>query len=144
MFIVEHPRNLGKILSLLWLFAILNVLFRDVHELTTASAAKEILTGFVNGNPVTEQVLFYAAFGVELFLLGFLLSRLLRPSFARWYNLISVPLVLSGMFLVPPSDLDDYFFATVVGCTLVTIFVIALRWDTRGIPRQMQELGRVS
>lgn len=144
MFIVEHPKSLGKTLSLLWMFAILNVLFRDVHELTTASAANEILTGYVNGNPVTEEVLFYAAFGVELFLLGSLLSQLLRPIFARWYNLVSVPSVLAGMLMSPPADLDDYFFATVVISTLIAIFVIALRWDTKNMLGQIQEHDRVS
>lgn len=116
-----------------WLFAILNVLFRDVHELTTASAINEILSGFVNGNPVTEEVLFAAAFAVELLLLAFLLSSLLAPRAARMINLFLAPLAIVGTVFSAPGDLDDYFFAFVTVLTYAAIFVLCWNWKTRPV-----------
>lgn len=120
----------GPTLSLLWLFAILNILFRDIHELTMASSINEILSGYVNGNPMSEGVLLVGGFAVELLLLAFLLTNLLTPAYARWMNLVMVPVAIGGMIYVPPADPDDYFFAGVVLATLAVIFTLALRWDT--------------
>ncbi len=120
----------GKTITLLWLFAILNTLFRDIHQLVVASTIEDILAGHMNGNPVTEGALFIGAFAVELLLLGMLLSQLLRPSHARIFNLAVAPIAFAGTFVVPPTDLDDYFFATVVLATFATIFVLAWKWRT--------------
>lgn len=128
MFNFRSSDDLGKTLSLLWLFAILNVVFRDIHELTTASAIQEITSGYVNGNPITEGVLLAAGFAVELLLLAFLLSSLLAPKAARILNLALAPLAIVGIFLAPPNDPDDYFFATVVAGTFLAIFVLAWNW----------------
>ncbi|QFT78187.1 DUF6326 family protein [Erythrobacter sp. THAF29] len=122
--------QLGKTISLLWLFAILNTIFRDIHQLVVAQTIEEILAGQMNGNPVTESAMFAGAFAVELFLLGMLLSRLLKQKHARLFNLVVAPLAALGTFIAPPTDLDDYFFATVVLVTFGAIFALALKWRT--------------
>ncbi len=118
----------GKSLSLLWLFAILNTLFRDVHEMTIAHNLEEILAGYVNGNPMSEGVLLVGAVVVELLLLAFLLSALLPAHLARMMNLVLAPLAMVGTVFGVPNDPDDYFFAAVVVTTFATIFVLAWRW----------------
>ena len=118
----------GKTISLLWLFAILNILFRDIHELTTASAVNEILSGYVNGNPISEGVLLVGAFAVELLLLVFLLSSLLPARAARAMNLFLAPLAIVGTVFGAPSDPDDYFFATVTVIVFASIFVLCWNW----------------
>lgn len=128
---MSHPfsyEETGKTLSALWLFAILNTLFRDIHQLVVDTTIQEILTGHMNGNAVTEMVLFYGAFAVELLLLAMLLSRLLKPAHARAMNLILVPIAGLGTLMAPPSDLDDYVFASVFIATLAVIFVLAWNW----------------
>ncbi|MEL6640961.1 MAG: DUF6326 family protein [Pseudomonadota bacterium] len=120
--------NFGKTLSLLWLFAILNMLFRDIHEFTMAHNLEEILAGSVNGNPMSESILLVGAVAVELLLLGFLLSALLAPKAARWVNLVLAPLAIFGTTLGVPNDPDDYFFAAIVIATFMAIFVLAWRW----------------
>lgn len=124
------PENFGQTISLLWLFAILNILFRDVHELTTASSINEILSGHVNGNPISEEILFGAAFAVELLLLSFLLSSLLKARWARLVNLVLAPLAILGVIFGAPGDLDDYFFAVVTISTFLAIFVLSWNWVT--------------
>ncbi|WP_373635086.1 DUF6326 family protein [Yoonia sp. SS1-5] len=139
MFRSNHPDDRGKILSLLWLFAILNMLFRDIHEMTMAATINEILSGYVNGNPMSESVLFFGAFAVELLLLVFLLSGLLAPYWARLLNLVMVPVAILGTFYIAPNDPDDYFFAVVEICAFITIFVMAWRWQTA--PRATRQIG---
>lgn len=129
----SNSESFGNTISLLWLFAILNVLFRDIHELTTASAINEILTGYVNGNPITEEVLFAAAFAVELLLLAFLLSSVLTPRGARMVNLFLAPLAIIGTVFSEPGDLDDYFFAVVTVLTYAAIFVLCWSWKTQPV-----------
>jgi hypothetical protein len=120
--------DLRPTLSLLWLFAILNMIFRDIHEFTTADTLFEILSGSLGGNPVTETALLFGAIAVELLLLGFLLSALLPGRWARRLNLGLVPFVVAGMLYMPPADPDDMFFAAVQLCALSAIFLLAWRW----------------
>ncbi|MFY0682334.1 MAG: hypothetical protein JXR13_17305 [Thalassovita sp.] len=118
----------GTKLSLLWLFAILNIVFRDLHELTMASTIEEILTGHLNGAPMSEGLLVVGAFLVELLLLGFLLSSLLRPKLARWINLVLAPIAILGTLAAQPSDPDDYIFAVIEIATFCAIWWIARGW----------------
>ncbi|MEM7059487.1 MAG: DUF6326 family protein [Pseudomonadota bacterium] len=124
------PASMGRALSLLWLFAILNVLFRDIHEMTTASTINEILSGHLNGVPVTEGALLVGAVLVELLLLAFLLSSVLPSNLSRRLNLMLAPLAVFGVTFGAPNDPDDYFFAAVQIGTFAVIFTFALRWDT--------------
>jgi len=126
----QARRNPGNVISVLWIFATFNILFRDIHELTTASAIAEISSGYVNGNPITEEVLFAAAFGVVFYLLALPISYVLHPKLARPANLALPILATLGVILGQPSDLDDVVFASVEVFTFATILLIAYRWDT--------------
>ncbi|MEL6463978.1 MAG: DUF6326 family protein [Pseudomonadota bacterium] len=126
----SHTNDLRPTLALLWLFAILNMVFRDIHEFTMASTINEILSGTVNGNPMSETVLLFGAIAVELLLLAFLLTALLPPRWSRILNLGLVPAAVVGMFVIPPADPDDYFFAAVELCAFAAIFTLAWRWNT--------------
>lgn len=136
--------HLGKTLSLLWLFAILNILFRDIHEMSTASAVSEILSGYVSGRPVTEEALLIGGLAVELLLLAFLLSALLPPSTAKRINLAFAPLAIIGVLYGAPSDLDDYFFAAVEITTFAAITVMAWRWRTDASEADIHEVRRAA
>ena len=125
----SHTNDLRPTLALLWLFAILNMVFRDIHEFTMASTINEILSGTVNGNPMSETVLLFGAFAVELLLLAFLLTALLPPRWSRTMNLALVPAAVAGMFFIPPADPDDYFFAAVELFAFAAIFTMAWRWN---------------
>lgn len=138
--IIRNELPVGIKLSLLWLFAILNIVFRDIHELTMASTIEEILTGHLNGTPMSEGLLVIGAFLVELLLLGFLFSSLLRPKAARWLNLFLAPVAILGVIAARPSDPDDYIFATVEIVTFCGIWWMASQWkvvattQAKGVP----------
>lgn len=118
----------GKVLSSLWLFVILNGLFRDMHELAVASTIEEILTGHMNGSPVTDGVLLAGALVTQVLLLSMLLSSLLKPRAARWFNIVVPPLMAFAMFFAPPNDPDDYVFYTIMVGTLLAISLLAWNW----------------
>ena len=121
-------------LSLLWLFAILNMLFRDIHELTMADTIREILSGRLNGVAMTEELLVLGALVVELLLLAFLLTSLLPRRQARLLNLVVAPLAIAGAIAAGPSDPDDYFFAAIEVATFAVIFILAWRWPADARP----------
>ena len=133
----------GSLLSSLWLFAILNVLFRDVHEMAEASTIEGILAGTMNGRPVTEEALFFGAFAVEILIAMTLLSRLARPSVARWLNLLAAPAAALGVLAFAPNDPDDVVFAAFQIGAFATIFVVASRWRT-GVTAGARRTARAS
>ncbi len=128
---------MGLRLGMLWLFAILNMLFRDIHELTTASALEEILSGYLNGVAMTEGLLVIGAFVVELLLVALLFSVLWPRRRARILNLIIAPIAILGTIAARPSDPDDFIFAAIEITTFVVIFIWAYRWTgTNGTATQ--------
>ena len=42
-------------LSTLWMFFLINIIFRDIDEFVEPGFMEEVLTGTVNGNPVTPS-----------------------------------------------------------------------------------------
>ena len=119
----------------LWLFAILNTIFRDLHEMAEASTIQDILAGQMNGAPVTDAALLVGGIGITLMLATMLLSRLASPRVTRWLNLAVVVLAAFGMTLAPPNDPDDYWFASVTTLAFASIFVLSLRVRASGLGR---------
>lgn len=124
----KYQLPFGTKLSLLWLFAILNIIFRDIHELTMSNTLEEILSGRLNGVEMSEELLVFGAFIVQLPLLGFLLSNLMQAVAVRRLNLILAPIAIIATILANPSDPDDYIFASIEMITFGIIFFKAWRW----------------
>jgi len=116
------------LLSTLWIFVLLNVIFRDLHEFATASAVEEILTGTINGNLITEQLLLLGAFLVEIPIVMVLLSRVLHVRANRWANILSAIVTIAVVLSALPGDLDDRFFAGVEIVALLAIIWLAWKW----------------
>lgn len=109
-------------LSTLWIFVLLNLLFRDIHELFRPGLLQEMMTGTVNGVQMTQGVLLAGGIMLEFLIAMVILSRVLEYRANRWANMIvsavAIPLVVGS----GPKDLDDRFFATVEVVALVGIF----------------------
>lgn len=134
---IKIPTATGLMLSHLWLFSMLNMLFRDVHELTMADTIAEISSGRLNGVEVTEGLLLGGALIVELLMLGMLLSRILPPQLSRVMNLVLAPIAILGTIAANPSDPDDYFFAAIEIAAFCAIFVLAWTWR----PSEQEDAG---
>ena len=49
--------DIKAVLSTLWMFVLLNIIFRDIHDLFRPGFLEEMMTGSVNGTEVTEEAL---------------------------------------------------------------------------------------
>ena len=115
-------------LSTLWIFVLLNVLFHDLHELFRSGLLEQMISGTVNGTRITEELILAGGVFIEVPLLMILMSRALRPAISRIANvaaaITAIPLILSSGI----RDLDDGFFATVNVTALLCITWFAWSW----------------
>ncbi|VAW34441.1 hypothetical protein MNBD_CHLOROFLEXI01-5129 [hydrothermal vent metagenome] len=114
--------------STLWIFVLLNIIFRDIHELVTAEALQEIMTGVINGRQISEELIFIGAFIVEIPIVMVLLSRILKYSLNRWANIIAGAVTLVVVVTGAITDLDDWFFVIVESVALIFIIWYAWKW----------------
>lgn len=115
-------------LSTIWIFVLLNVLFRDIHELFRPGLLEEMLTGTVNGVQITEGVMLAAAISLEIPIAMVILSRVLEYRFNRWANIIAAVITISFYFTNGTNDLDDIWFAAVGILALLLLIWYAWKW----------------
>ncbi len=112
------------LLSTLWIFVLLNIIFRDLHEFFRAGMIEEIITG----TPVSEQVMLIGGIMMEIPILMVLLSRILNYRINRWANIIIGAVIIALIIGVGSKDLDDIFFATIEVIALSAIIWLAVKW----------------
>jgi len=126
--------DMKALLSTSWIFVLLNVIFRDIHELFRPELLKEMMAGTVNGVHITEELLLLGGIGMEILIAMVILSRILPYRVNRWANIIvgpiSIPLLLSSGI----HDLDDMFFFAIEIVALLLITWLAWKW-----PKQEHE-----
>ncbi len=120
-----HWRN---ILSGLWIYFLLNILFRDVHEFLRTGYLEQVMSGTVNGNKITEEVLLYSGIALQIPLLMTVLSRILVDTVNRLSNILaSVVMFVSIVAFTQNPDMDDIVFSVMEGLTLVAICYFSWR-----------------
>ena len=122
------------ILSTLWIFVLLNIIFRDIHEIVTP----EFIEKTVNSVQPTEGLFLAAAIMLEIPIAMVLLSRILKYGINRWINIItgSLTILLTVINNTAP-DLDDIFFATIEIAAALLIIWYAWSWQQQeqsGLP----------
>ncbi len=110
-------------LSTLWIFFLLNMIFRDLHELAKPEYLEELMNG-----QVSEQIMLLAGFMIEVPIAMVLLSRLLPYGANRWANIVSAVIVLTLAIVYGTTDLDDIFFLLVEIAALSLVIWSAWRW----------------
>lgn len=121
--------NKKSTLSTLWIFILLNMIFRDLHELPRPGLLAEVLTGYVNGVQMTDGVFMIGAIMAEIIIVMVLLSRVLKYKANRWTNIIGGAIAILLVLVTGPSDLDDMFFASIEVATLLFIIWYAWNWS---------------
>lgn len=111
------------VLSSLWMFVLLNMLFRDMHELVRPGAIEEFMSA-----DVAEGTLVASGVALTVFISMIPLSRVLPYRAARLTNLTIPILALGGMFIAPPNDLDDVWFLAVEAVGLLAIIRLSWAW----------------
>ena len=116
------------LLSTLWVFILLNMVFRDIHQFVKAGFLAEIMTGVVNGVKITQELMLFGGFLAEVPIIMVLLSRILTDKINKWANITaSVITMLVLMSALPSADMDDVFFMIVEVVAFMAIIRIAWR-----------------
>ena len=123
---LKNKINPQTLLSTLWVFVLLNIIFRDLHQMIKVGFIEEILTGTVNGIEITDELMLLGGFLAEIPILMVLLSGILNNNANKWANIIAGVITI-GVFAtaVPSLDIDDAFHMAIEVAAILWIFRIA-------------------
>ena len=117
------------LLSVLWIFVVLNFFARDIHELIRPSMLEQMMSGTIDGVQITEALMLLGGVMIEIPILMTVLSRLLPQRINRWTNagasLLTMIMIIAGNL---SPDLDNVFFMSIQLIALVAIARIAWLW----------------
>ncbi len=116
------------LLSALWMFVLLNFIFRDLHEIVKADFLAGALNGVYNGQVVTEAMFLLGGIIIEIPIVMMLMSWVLSLPANRWANVVVAPL-FGLTFIGAAGDLDDYFHMGLIVIALATIVWTTWRWE---------------
>ena len=127
---MEKP-NKKTILSTLWIFLTVNYIFCDVFTLFYAPNLKQFLTGYAGGMELTQGFLLTFAIFMEFAMLMIVLSRVLKYSLNRWFNIIGgivFTLIQAGTLLSGDFTMHYLFFSLIEISTTLYIGWLAWNW----------------
>ncbi|MEO1288993.1 MAG: DUF6326 family protein [Chloroflexota bacterium] len=122
--------NKPALLSTLWIFVLLNMLFRDIHQLAHPGFLEEAMVG------VSEELLLFAGIVLEVQIAMVVLSRILPYQYNRWANIIVGIVFIGVMVSFGVTDLDDMWFLAVEILALLSVVWIAWRWREQATEAQ--------
>lgn len=129
------PQNPRTLLSALWVFFLMNIIFRDIHQFLSPGYMDWVLAGEMFGMKVTDEVLLYGGIAVEVMIMMVLLPHILPRRALRIVNSFAVLFTVALVLFTPPIDPDDVFFL-VIG--LGTLLAILWYGWTRFAPAQQE------
>ncbi|MEM9763908.1 MAG: DUF6326 family protein [Pseudomonadota bacterium] len=115
-------------LAALWLFVLLNIIFRDIHQFALKSHLEMLLTGTYNGVVITEELMLFGAVIVQIPVGMVPLSVWLGRRAGRPVKFVAVVLATVGMLSNAPTDLDDWFHLIIQLLAMAAIVRLAWLW----------------
>lgn len=112
----------------LWIFILLNIIFRDIHQMTLKSHLEMLLTGYYNGTEVTDAIMLIGALIVNIPIGMLLVTLLLKRNLSRKLNIIAASLMPMILLTSLPTDMDDVFHLSVELIALVIIIISSVNW----------------
>jgi hypothetical protein len=131
----RDPRTL---LSVLWIFLLMNIIFRDIHQFLSPGYLDWVMAGEMFGRQITDELLLYGGFAVEVMIAMVILPHLLPRRGVRIVNTGAGLFTTALVLFTPPIDPDDVFFLIIVLATLLAI--IWFGW-TRFAPQTTSKRG---
>lgn len=116
------------LLSALWLFILLNIIFRDIHQFVLASHIEMLLTGHYNGIEITEGLMLLGGFLVQVPIAMVLFSLLLTRRIGRPVTLLAAIVTTGTLLSSVPTDMDDTFHLAIELAAIVAILWTAWTW----------------
>lgn len=126
------------ILSTLWIFVILNIFARDMHELGRPGMLEQVMSGVVDGVVITDGLMLLGGMMIEIMLVMVVLSQVLNYKINRCANIgVGIISIIIEVLKNRSPDLDNVFFLIIEIIALVSIICIAWRW----LPKRTDEQG---
>lgn len=140
----QQKASTRTVLSTLWIFLLLNIFARDIHELGRAGMLEQMMAGVIDGVRITEGLMLIGGIMIEIPILMVLLSQVLPFKISRWANIgagILTMLITISVNLNP--DLDNMFFLALKIAALLSVIWVAWRWkDGYSTERVIQSFDR--
>lgn len=108
-------------LSGLWIFLLMNIVFRDIHQFLSPGYLEWVLAGEMFGLPITDALLLMGGFAVEVMILMVILPLVLPRRVLRIVNIAAAAFTAALVLFTPPIDPDDVFFLVIVLATLAVL-----------------------
>ena len=120
------------LLSTLWVFILLNMIFRDLHQFGKAGFLEQMMSGVVDGVKITEELMLLGGFLAEIPILMVLLSRILADEVNKWANILASTITLLVLLTsLPSADMDDMFFLLIETIAFTVIILISISLTNR-------------
>lgn len=120
--------DIKALLSTLWIFVLLNIIFRDIHEFISPGFLEEAIRGYVDGQKITEGLIFIGAIIVEIPIAMVLLSRILKYKINRRVNMVAAVITIAVTLSSVPKVPADIFFDVVEVVALLAIVWFSWKW----------------
>lgn len=120
--------DIKALLSTLWIFVLLNIIFRDLHEFISPGFLEEAIRGYVDGQKITEGLIFIGAIIVEIPIAMVLLSRILKYKINRRVNMVAAVITIAVTLSSVPKVPADIFFDVVEVVALLAIVWFSWKW----------------
>ncbi len=125
----NHKLNNNTLLSTLWIFYMLNLFARDMHELARPGMIEQIMSGVIDGVVITEGLMLFGGLMAEFPILMALFSLVLCRRISRGLNLIAAPIAIAMTVMTNlKPDLDNVFFAVIQIVALLVVIRISCIW----------------
>ena len=132
---ISSDKNIGTdtkaTLSTLWIFLLFNITFHHLHDFFRPGLLEEMMTGIVDGNQVTDELILVGSIMMEIPIAMVLLSRILNYRVNRWLNIIAGTIAISLIIGTGVKDLDDIFFAIIEVVSVSIIIWTAWKWSKK-------------
>lgn len=116
------------LLSALWLFLLLNIIFRDIHQFALASHLEMLLAGHYNGMEITDELMLLGGVVVQVPIAMVLFSLLLIRRIGRPVTILAAIITTGTLLSSAPTDLDDTFHLVIELAALTAILWTAWMW----------------
>lgn len=127
--IAQERANTRTVLSTLWIFVLLNLFAKDIHELGRPGMLQQIMAGVVDGVTITEELMLLGGVMFEIPILMVLLSQILPYKINRRANIGAGALtIMIEVYSNLNPDLDNVFFLAIKILALLGVIRVAWRW----------------
>ena len=129
-------------LASLWLFILLNIIFRDLHQFVMPGFIESIMTGRFNGMDITPELMLLGGIVVSVPISMVPLSLLLERRFLRPLTIVAA--LVTSVTMIPPApmDLDDVYHLVLQLAAMAGIVGTAWRWPAQSVAQPAPNVVR--